>query len=93
MVRPSDAVAQEGWGTEFLRQSHLHNPGVVDWQSSLTVAGYIRRCSTMHILPIIQSVIIRCMYSWNIYKQLMSPIGSLVPQLVKNPPALWETWV
>ena len=47
----------------------------------------------MHILPIIQSVIIRCMYSWNIYKQLMSPIGSLVPQLVKNPPALWETWV
>ena len=29
----------------------------------------------MHILPIIQSVIIRCMYSWNIYKQLMSPMG------------------
>ena len=62
-------------GTEFLRQIHLHNPGVVDWQSSLTVAGYIRRCSTMHILPIIQSVIIRCMYSWRIFKRLMRPMG------------------
>ena len=30
----------------------------------------------VHVLPIIQSVIIGCMYSQNIYEHLMSPVAT-----------------
>ena len=30
----------------------------------------------VHVLPIIQSVILRCMHSWNIYEHLMSTMAT-----------------
>ena len=45
-----------------------------DW--AMTATGSITRCSTVHVLPIIQSFVIRCMYSWNIYEQLMNPVAA-----------------
>jgi len=65
-------MALEGWDTEFLKPGYFHNP----WGSWLTAAGYITKCSTTHVFPIIQLVIIRCMYEWDIYEQLMSPIAT-----------------
>ena len=65
-------MALESWDTKFLKPGHLHN----SWGSWLTAAGYVTRCSTMHVFPIIQLIIIRCMYSWDIYEQLMSPIAT-----------------
>ena len=33
-----------------------------------------------------------CMYT-NALKNRSGPVASLVAQMIKNPPAMWETWV
>ena len=51
----------EEWGFLKTRLLHIHLGGQ-DWQFWLTAASYITTGSIAHVFPIIQSIIIRCMY-------------------------------
>ena len=64
---PGEAVAPEGCSTEFLRQGYLHNPG------GLLIDSFWLYNKIIYppVFLIIQSTLIKCMYSWNIYEQLM----------------------
>ena len=64
---PGEAVAPEGCSTEFLRQGYLHNP------RGLLIDSFwlYNKIFYPPVFLIIQSTLIRCMYSWNIYEKLM----------------------
>ena len=39
------------------------------------------------------SQVSKCSHSTHLFSQLLSGWASLVAQVVKSPPAMWETWV
>ena len=67
---------EELWYRDLKAMAICLIQGVVHCQSWLTAAGYITRCSTVACPSITQSVITRCMYSWNIYEQLINPMAT-----------------
>ena len=60
----------------------------IDWFDLLAVQGTLKNLLQHHSL---KASILWCSAFFIV--QLSHPLGSLVAQLIKNPPAMWETWV
>ena len=82
MGHAGEAMAPEGCSTEFLRQGYLHNPGGLLIDS----CRLYNKILYPPVFLIIQSTLIRCMYSWSIYEQLMSPVTTKGYFSVKHVP-------
>ena len=60
----------------------------IDWFDLLAVQGTLKNLLQHHSS---KASILWCSAFFIV--QLSHPLGSLVAQLIKNPPAMWETWV
>ena len=80
------------WGFSFNISPSNECPALVsfrmDWLDLLAVQGTLRSLLQHHSS---KASILWCSAFFIV--QLSYPWGSLVAQLVRNPPAMWETWV
>ena len=60
----------------------------IDWFDLLSIQGTLKNLLQHHSS---KASILWCSAFFIV--QLSHPLGSLVAQLIKNPPAMWETWV